>query len=220
MTSLIPKKIYICDKELKYIEIYSQNWKRLNPDYEIMLYDNNLCREFLLNEFSETHRDIFDYLQVGPIKADFWRVCVIYKYGGIYVDADAEPIETLGSFIENDVDFVTCSSYGPKFNPNFIMANAGDELLKRCIDTYLQMYEDNIEYSYWVWSIMTIFDKLLELENYNKESGIYYEGNKKYQILKEIQCAEFYDDYNEYKGVMVFKNRYANYDCYTHSFRC
>jgi len=214
----IPKKIFICDKELKFIKNYSNNWKKLNPDYEIFLFDDNLCKAFLLNEFSKKHCDIFNFLKEGPIKADFWRICIIYKYGGIYVDADVEPITSLESFLENDIDFVTCSSYGPKFNPNFIMAKAGDELLKKCIDTYLNMYDDNIEYSYWVWSIMTIFDKNLELENYNKESGIYFQGNKKYQILKEIKCTNYYDDYNEYKDIKIFKNRYSNYNCYTHSF--
>ena len=34
---MIPKVIYICHKKLDKIKIYSQNWKLLNPDYEIKL---------------------------------------------------------------------------------------------------------------------------------------------------------------------------------------
>ena len=39
---------------------------------------------------------------------------------------------------------------------------------------------------------------ILKLENFNKESGIYFVGSNKYQILKEIQAPEYKDDYNEY----------------------
>lgn len=216
----IPKNIYICDKELKYIENYSKNWKRLNPDYNIVLYDDELIKEFFLKEYTQTHCDIFNFIEDGPIKADFWRICVLYKYGGVYVDADAEPLIPICFFLEDNVDLLTCSSYGPNFNPNFIMAYAGDETLKECIETYLIMYSDRVPYSYWGWSIMTLFNNILKLDNYNKESGIYFSGNKKVQILKEIQEKEFYDDHNIYKGLRVFNNRYSNYDCFMHSFKC
>ena len=119
---MIPKIIYMCDKTLNYIKIYSQNWIKLNPDYEIKLYDNTLCEQFLLDNYSQLHCDIFKYIPDGPIKADFWRVCILYKYGGLYVDADNEPLVPLKDFIEEDVDFVTCKSYWDimNFNPNFI----------------------------------------------------------------------------------------------------
>lgn len=217
--SQMPKQVFICDKTLKFITKYSINWRRLNPEYDIILYDNERCRQFLLSEFSQKHVDIFNYLDSGPIKADFWRVCAIYRYGGLYVDADAEPIVPLEHYIDPTVDFVTCSSYGPNFNPNFIFAKAGDGLLKQCIDTYEKMYDDRIPFSYWDWSIMTLFNKLLILENYNKEPGIYYDtSGKKYQILKEVSGTSFYDDHNIYNGLRVFNNRYSSYNCFTHSF--
>jgi mannosyltransferase OCH1-like enzyme len=217
---IIPKQIFMCDKTLTHITIYSENWKKLNPEYDIKLYDDSMCEEFLTSEFSEKHCDIFKFIKSGPIKADFWRVCVIYKYGGLYVDADIEPIAPLKDFIDSSAQFVTCSSYGPNFNPNFIMARAGDDLLKKVIDLYLKMYSENIDYSYWDWSIMTLFNKTLILENYNKADGIYYDKNsKKYQILKEIKAENFEDDHNIYNSIKVFNNRYKAYDCYTHSFR-
>jgi hypothetical protein len=215
----IPKQIFICDKTLKFITKYTLNWKRLNPEYVIILYDNERCKQFLLSEFSQKYVDIFDYLDSGPIKADFWRVCAIYRYGGLYVDADAEPIVPLHHYIDPSADFVTCTSYGPNFNPNFIFAHTGDNLLKLCIETYEKMYDDKIPFSYWEWSIMTLFNKLLKLVNYNKEPGIYYDtSGKKYQILKEVPGNHFYDDHNVYNGLRVFNNRYSSYNCFTHSF--
>jgi mannosyltransferase OCH1-like enzyme len=48
---MIPKVIYMCHKQLDKIKIYSQNWKRLNPEYEIQCYDDAMCRNFLLKEY-------------------------------------------------------------------------------------------------------------------------------------------------------------------------
>jgi mannosyltransferase OCH1-like enzyme len=141
---MIPKVIYMCYKNLDKIKIYSKNWKNLNPEYDIKLYDDELCKTFLLDEYSQLHVDIFNFLKDGPIKADFWRVCIINKYGGLYVDADINPIVPLNKFIENDDDFVTCISssfnenYLPlQFNPHFILSN-------KIIDNDIKRFTRNI----------------------------------------------------------------------------
>ena len=72
---MIPKIIYMCYKNLDTIKKYSENWKILNPDYEIKLYDDELCEKFLLEEFSELHRDIFNFINVCQhpnIKTSFY----------------------------------------------------------------------------------------------------------------------------------------------------
>ena len=207
----IPKVIYMCHKNINDIKKYSENWKRLNPEYEIKLYDNELSEKFLLEEFSQLHCDIFKFIPDGPIKADFWRICIIYKYGGIYADADINPIVPLKDYIEKDVDFVTCISGNFKddievfkFNPHFIISRPNDNILGDCINKYIEFYNNKVEYSYWVWSICNLFN----IKNVNeKKSGIHYEGNKKYQFLIETPDLEKC----EYNGIIVFNNRYDEY---------
>jgi GR25 family glycosyltransferase involved in LPS biosynthesis len=218
-----PKVIYMCDKTLEFIEKYSQNWKKLNPDYEIALFDNKLCEEFLEKEFSYLHKEIFKYIPDGPIKADFWRLCVLYKNGGVYIDADNEPLLPLRDFIESNVDFVTCSSYWDKmnfnFNPNFIIAKAGEKILKDSIDLYIHWYKTKKRYNYWDWSIMKVFTEVIKIKNFNKKDGIYNINNKKIQIIREVEGVNHHDDHNIYKGLRVFNNRYKNYSADTHSFK-
>ena len=43
------------------------------------LYDDEMIKLFLLEEYGELYKNIFDYLVHGPIKADFWRICILYK---------------------------------------------------------------------------------------------------------------------------------------------
>lgn len=52
-----------------------------------------MYKEFLLKEYSQLHLDIFDFLEDGPIKSDFWRI--INKYGGYYIDSDIKTIAPL-----------------------------------------------------------------------------------------------------------------------------
>ena len=220
---MIPKVIYICHKNLDFIKHYSKNWKFLNPEYEIKLYDNHLCYEFLKNEFSQLYCDIFNYIKDGPIKADFWRICVIYKYGGLYVDADIEPLVPLREYLEKDIDFVSCIDYhnNNSFNPHFILANKDDIFLKKCIDKYVEFYNNKKPYSYWGWSITDVFKQVFEsiINRKRLSCGIHTIENRKYQFILEIFPNHNLNSvYCVYNNVRVLNNRYKFYDPSRHNF--
>ena len=212
---MIPNVIYMCDKTLTAIKMLSKNWKKLNPTVKIKLYDDELCKAFLLKEYGQLYLDIFNFIKDGPIKADFWRVCLLYRYGGIYCDADNEPLVSL-EFME-DVDFVTCSSYNPQytFNPNFIACGKDNKIMEQCIEWYLHRYQTK-PYSYWDWSIMQCFADIIDLK---VEEGIYHYQDMKIQIIREVAGFFHHDAHNMYKGVRVFNNRYANWDPVTHRYQ-
>jgi hypothetical protein len=218
-----PKVIYFCNKKIgENDEKRADTWKRLNPDYETKLYDDEMIRTFLFEEYGEIHRNIFDFLHHGPIKADFWRICILYKYGGIYSDIDNVPLVPLQEFIDTDVCFVTCSSYWYlyQFNPNFIIAEKENVILKRCIQWYVDKYANRDPYDYWEWSIMTAFTRNLYLSNYEKMDGIYTSAeNMKVQIIEETRGVDHYDAHNIYKGLRVFNNRDTTWDYCTHQFK-
>ena len=60
---MYPKVIYLCNKIINEKDIISSNnWKNLNPEYEIKLYDDEMIKLFLLEEYGELYKNIFDYL--------------------------------------------------------------------------------------------------------------------------------------------------------------
>lgn len=215
-----PKTIYFCNRTLDKMKEYSDNWKKLNPEYDIQLFDNQMCEKFLLEEYGELYKEIFNYIPDGPIKADFWRICILYKYGGVYSDIDNEPLVPIKDFLEPDIGFLTCSSYSSEmsFNPNFIIAHKECPILKRCIDWYLNKYTQKHHYAYWQWSIMRAFTDTLHLPNYHKDQGIYEIDNINVQIMRECPGSDHYDAHNLYKGKRVFNNRYRTWNHNTHSF--
>ena len=67
--------------------------KRNNPEFEYIFYDDNQCREFIANHFPDMVLYAFDVLVPGAYKADIWRYCILYVYGGIYIDIKFEPVD-------------------------------------------------------------------------------------------------------------------------------
>jgi hypothetical protein len=220
---IYPKNIYFCNKTIGEHDIASANkWKELNPEYEIKLYDDEMIRTFLLHEYGTLFKDIFDYIPDGPIKSDFWRVCILYKYGGVYSDIDNVPLVKMSDFIDPSCDLITCSSYiSFLFNPNFIVSCKGNIILKRCIEWYILKYANinKNEYKYWDWSVMNAFTQNLHLDNYNKEAGIYNAEHMRVQIIKEFPGKNYEDAHNIYNNIRIFNNRQPNWDYILHKFK-
>ena len=68
------------------------NLKNTNPEFNYYLYDDNDCRLFIEDNFTEEVLNTFDQLIPGAYKADFWRYCILYINGGIYLDIKFQPI--------------------------------------------------------------------------------------------------------------------------------
>lgn len=212
---MIPKVIYICYKDLEILKIYSQKWKELNPEYKIKLFNHQMCEKFLLKKFSKLHYNLYNFLKDGPIKADFWRLCIIYKYGGLYVDADIEPFVPLREYIQEDIYMATCISFYKRLSPHFIMAEAKNEILKKAINKYLEMFINKKPYKYYDWSI----NNIMKIDNFSgSDSGFYIIDGKKYQILKEMIASKYEDYYCVFKDVKVLNSRQPNYDYIKHEF--
>lgn len=239
----IPKIIYICHKNLKSLNMTYKFWKRLNPGYQIKLFNDAMCEKMLLDQFSELHKSIFKFIPDGPIKCDFWRICILYKYGGIYVDADIHPLVPLDKYLIRSCDFVTCmTNSNGNFNPHFIAVKKNDPILKQCIEEYIQFYIHRKQYyAYWDWSIVHMFNKFFThvKSHYNRmpNSQIFSIEQKRYQlffettrtasndkhfidnIMTKLKPTGLHDYYCTFLNKRIFNTRYINYDPDEHKFK-
>jgi mannosyltransferase OCH1-like enzyme len=60
--------------------------RKVNPEFNIQIFDCDERREFIKNNFPEDILTAYDTLIPGAYKADLWRLCVLYINGGIYAD--------------------------------------------------------------------------------------------------------------------------------------
>lgn len=87
--NIIPLNIFQTWHTLKLPPIMQQNvdlLKSQNPEFIHYLYDDEMCRNFIKNNFNINVLYAFDTLIPGAYKSDLWRLCILYKYGGIYLD--------------------------------------------------------------------------------------------------------------------------------------
>lgn len=77
------------DDMMKCVEKLKTN----NPEFKYYLYDDLMCRDFIRTNFDENVLYTYDKLKPGAYKADLWRYCILYKYGGIYLDIKFECID-------------------------------------------------------------------------------------------------------------------------------
>jgi hypothetical protein len=218
--SQIPKAIYICHSTKEIVEAQSAHkWRALNPAYEVHAAGDEECRTFLKMNYPPVYLQVFDSIPYPPIKSDFWRLCVLLKHGGVYVDADIEPLVPLDDFLEPSATFATCLSEYTVLNPHVLACVPNHPVINDCIDTYLTFYKTKRAPDYWGWSITRIMNTSMQLlrgEIIRKE-GLYDE----YQFITEVcgsKPEDLYTAFCSYKGVKLLLNRAANYDAEKHVF--
>ena len=222
----IPKVIYQTYKDKNVPPIIKERWLKLNPEYEYHLYDDNDCYNFLIKYYTKEHADFFKYkIKDGPIKSDFWRVCILYQFSGIYADIDIVPNVSIDQFVDSDTTLYTCIT-DPKLdknnlNPHFIATTPKNPLILDCINIYIRE-KMNTEYSYLGWSITTILYNIITnyLNNYNLKEDKYKNEDQTIQFPQEVcpddsikTCFIKQNDKN------IMNNRDSNlYNEFTHEF--
>jgi len=142
---MIPRNIFQTQRSLQYIESNEKlrdatnSWKVDGFNYAF--YSDDQCSDFMRLYFPEIF-PIYDKLQLPVMKADLWRYCVVYKYGGIYADSDtilkADPnifirYKMLMMVPENDAHICQWVFAAPPGSP--ILKSVIDLSVKRILET-------------------------------------------------------------------------------------
>lgn len=121
----IPQKVY-------------HNLQQFAPSYEICVYDDHDGELFLAEYFHIEVLDQFKKLK-GAHKADLLRYCLLYIYGGVYLDVKTEliyPIHIL--FQDESVIYSVISHSGWSIHQGVLAAPAQSPFLYDCIQFIIQ----------------------------------------------------------------------------------
>ena len=234
--NIIPKIIYMCCKDKNGVpEKVTRNWKQLNPDYKIKLYDDKECYDYLVKEYGQEYGDFYNEIPFGPIKADLWRLCILYKTGGVYSDIDIKPYRPISEIInEDDVSFCSClSTYKNNIFQAFIYTTKENPILQQCID-YMFSKRELIQNTtdigkprggfYWkISGTHDMYKTLKGMLNIDQihANQIYYMDNQKIKILEEytpIGHKNTRECKVRYNGIDLLKSRYSDYKMHEHTF--
>jgi len=76
------------------LNIIRNNNATFNPsvDWKYNFYNNEQCNTIIKTHFSSSIYNHYQMInpQYGPAKADFFRYCLMYLYGGVYTDIKSQ----------------------------------------------------------------------------------------------------------------------------------
>jgi mannosyltransferase OCH1-like enzyme len=143
----IPKVVYQTFKHqnLPLITRLFIKWlKWVNKDYRYEFYDDTRIEAFLKSDFGDEVLAAYKKIDIGAAKADFFRYCILYKKGGIYLDIDAYVLKPLDKFIKpDDVALISREGHPGMFVQWALIYEAGHPFLKDTIEHVLE----NIRYN-------------------------------------------------------------------------
>ena len=120
--------------------------------------------------------DKFNSFKKGAHKSDLFRLCWLYKNGGVYIDIDSEITVPLDQVISKINDFTIMKNTYRKnlyddvisrmlnvkhetLINSFIVSKKGDERLKRCIEAIMKIEQSDLENNYPL--ILFVMQKVL-----------------------------------------------------------
>ena len=140
--------------------------KNINPEFKYFLFDDNDCREFIKNNFSEDVLMAFDKLKPGAYKADLWRYCILYKYGGIYLDIKFMCINEFKLIeLAEKEHFVHDLNNKGIYNA-LIVSRPCNKILLNCINKIVK----NVKNNYYGDNMLSPTGPMLIEEFFNKET--------------------------------------------------
>jgi hypothetical protein len=75
------------------------SWIDMHPGFKYTLYDDTDIDRFIRAYFDDRVYTTYKRILNGSLKADFFRYCVLYIHGGVYVDIDLCCVRSLGDGI-------------------------------------------------------------------------------------------------------------------------
>jgi mannosyltransferase OCH1-like enzyme len=107
--------------------------KAANPGWEHRLYNDEFARRFIIKHFDPHVTWAYDTLIPGTYKADLFRYCVMYIYGGVYLDIKYAPVNgfSFESWLPNETYVL---EFGPFVYQGCFMCPPRHPRLKDAID--------------------------------------------------------------------------------------
>ena len=229
-----PTKTNVTKQKTKpYVWLYWENKYGYTPAYIELCYKTVLVKcsdSFEIVRLNE--KTVYDYLPelitykkdidklIIAQKVDIYRVALLYKYGGLYIDSDTivlrNPIEIIDKLKDNDYVGFGCTGdictigYGKPSN-GIMASRQYSILMKNVLNKLLKKIKEKDSFDYFDLGKYVIWDSISDLPNYK-----YYHYPNKFDgtrdkygmwIINEIIFSDIpieYDNENE----MIFFTMY------------
>jgi hypothetical protein len=225
--SVIPLNLYLTwsIKELPpKMQENVDRMKKVNPEFNIQIFDCDERREFIKNNFSKDILTVYDTLIPGAYKADLWRLCILYINGGIYADIKLNCINNFKFIALTEREYFVLDIYGQSKKGEIGLFNAllvskpKNILLLRCINKISKnVKNNNYGYNYLYPTgpgllgeeyIKMLKENELTMEAELNKLDLCFEKNKQI-IFNNVPILNFYKEYRHEQNQFAKTYHYA-----------
>lgn len=205
----IPKIIHYCwlsnDPFPKDIASFIASWKKVLPDYEMMLWD--LSRDQIgENRWVQQSFEAKKY----AFAADYIRIYALYHYGGIYLDTDVEVIKSFDDLLY--LPYFAGTEGGNWIEAAVLGAEKGADWLKNIL-YYFDKPFVNIDGSYDMVTLPQVMNRIIERKRQIKvadKKEIFEDIDRNFQSHFYLFEEDFFSPKNMGTGIIKkTKNTYA-----------
>jgi mannosyltransferase OCH1-like enzyme len=208
---------YSCPKEElpSYLKAISSTWEQSGLEYKYI--SNQYIFDFILNNYDKEIVDIINYIEIPMVKADFFRLVMLYEFGGLYADIDTILLNPVDDWIDfnkdlfllertNEIHLIKNDLFAssPK-NP--IIKEILEEVIKRCKEQMLsnaQIFPDHTG--------PPVFDFIIKKHNLEhlRNNGLYsYKLENNYMHIGGLTLKDNIDFFR-YNNSKAFDFKYLN----------
>jgi mannosyltransferase OCH1-like enzyme len=112
--------------------------RSLVPNFRHVIFDDNQCHDFINKWYEKDVLDAYNQLLPGAYKADLWRYCVLYKFGGIYMDIKYVPHKDFKLYNLLFKEHWVLDRDGAAIYNALIVSKPNNPFLKTAIDTIVK----------------------------------------------------------------------------------
>lgn len=187
---------------------YSLSWKKLNPHYDHIMWDENKIINLISDHFPHFLDKFNSYPNVVQ-KVDAAKYMILYVYGGIYVDMDCECIKNIDDLLfYYSLILLKCDI---NIAARLFFYNTTNDILQNCFAASVK------NHPFWLYCVdLMINENIQKLPN---------ELHEKY-IFRTTGPGLFTKAYNDFQGdknnIKIYDAKivepftpcqYDNYDC-------
>ena len=119
-------------------------FRKRNPEYAYEFYDDERITCFLQEHFNEEVFRLYERLNIGAAKADFFRYAVMLKKGGVYIDVDSAINSRLDNFIlPHDVAIISREHNQGMFVQWALIFEPGHPFMQKTLEIVLDNIRNN-----------------------------------------------------------------------------
>jgi hypothetical protein len=235
--NIIPLNIYQTWSTLDLPPLMKKNVELLklqNPEFNHYLYDDNMCRDFIKDNFDKSILYTYDKLKPGAYKADLFRYCILYKYGGIYLDIKYKCVDifkliylTNAEYFVRDHQICEDKCYGTfGIYQALLICLPKNKILLKCINEIVENVKNNY-YNYYndiIGNALSISGPLLMSKFFYEfeisKFDLNFDKTKQFINFKNIHILEIYKGYreeqNKYAAVSHYSTLFEKRDVYNY----